>query len=207
MRILVVGAGQMGTDIIVQVALMPGLRIGAIAEVRTQNAIDAALLSGRGRSDIVTASNANDIDAAIEAGKIAVTDDLYALAAAGRIDVVIDATGNPNIGTLFALQQFICKIGMSHLLSSGITRCFPSSSVALCEQNALKNNKVQAKTASHGSFKFLHCSKRFDEKCNSGKTCTDRTSLALQQIWVLEGSSTARGETGKRAQTKWITVC
>ncbi|TIQ35276.1 MAG: homoserine dehydrogenase [Mesorhizobium sp.] len=98
------GAGQMGTDIVVQVALMPGMRIGAISEVRPQAAIDAALLAGHDRSDIVQASNAAAIDRAIEAGKIAVTEDLHALAAAGRIDVIIDATGNPNIGTLFALE-------------------------------------------------------------------------------------------------------
>ncbi|MER8439054.1 homoserine dehydrogenase, partial [Mesorhizobium sp. M1393] len=47
------GAGQMGTDIVVQVALMPGMRIGAISEVRPQAAIDAALLAGHDRSDIV----------------------------------------------------------------------------------------------------------------------------------------------------------
>ncbi|MDX8516789.1 NAD(P)H-dependent oxidoreductase [Mesorhizobium dulcispinae] len=98
------GAGQMGTDIVVQVALMPGMRIGAISEVRPQVAIDAALLAGHDRSDIVQAPNAAAIDRAIEAGKIAVTEDLHALAAAGRIDVIIDATGNPNIGTLFALE-------------------------------------------------------------------------------------------------------
>ncbi|ESX52178.1 homoserine dehydrogenase [Mesorhizobium sp. M1148] len=98
------GAGQMGTDIVVQVALMPGMRIGAISEVRPQAAIDAALLAGHDRSGIVQAANASAIDRAIEAGKIAVTEDLHALAAAGRIDVIIDATGNPNIGTLFALE-------------------------------------------------------------------------------------------------------
>ncbi|UVK38363.1 homoserine dehydrogenase [Mesorhizobium sp. AR10] len=98
------GAGQMGTDIVVQVALMPGMRIGAISEVRPQAAIDAALLAGHDRSDIVQAANASAIDRAIEAGKIAVTEDLHALASAGRIDVIIDATGNPNIGTLFALE-------------------------------------------------------------------------------------------------------
>jgi predicted homoserine dehydrogenase-like protein len=98
------GAGQMGTDIVVQVALMPGMRIGAISEVRPQAAIDAALLAGHDRSDIAHAGNAADIDRAIEAGKIAVTEDVHALASAGRIDVIIDATGNPNIGTLFALE-------------------------------------------------------------------------------------------------------
>ncbi|TIR25510.1 MAG: homoserine dehydrogenase, partial [Mesorhizobium sp.] len=84
--------------------LMPGMRIGAISEVRPQAAIDAALLAGHDRSDIVQAGNAAAIDRAIEAGKIAVTEDLHALASAGRIDVIIDATGNPNIGTLFALE-------------------------------------------------------------------------------------------------------
>jgi predicted homoserine dehydrogenase-like protein len=98
------GAGQMGTDIVVQTSLMPGLRIGAISEVRPQAAIDAALLAGRDRADIVSAATAAEIDRAVEVGKIAVTEDLHALAAAGRIDVIIDATGNPNIGTLFALE-------------------------------------------------------------------------------------------------------
>jgi predicted homoserine dehydrogenase-like protein len=98
------GAGQMGTDIVVQVSLMLGLRIGAIAEVRPENAIGAALLARHERADIVTAETPQAIDAAIERGKIAVTEDLNALAAAGRIDVIIDATGNPNIGSLFALE-------------------------------------------------------------------------------------------------------
>ena len=98
------GAGQMGTDIIVQVALMPGLRIGAISEIRTDNAVNAAVMAGHRREDIVIANSAMAIDSAIESGKLAITEDLNALARAGRIDVIIDATGNPNIGSLFALE-------------------------------------------------------------------------------------------------------
>ncbi len=98
------GAGQMGTDIVVQVALMTGLRIGAICEARIDNAVAAALLAGHDRSGIVIANSASAIDAAIEAGKIAITEDLSALARTGRIDVVIDATGNPNVGAAFALE-------------------------------------------------------------------------------------------------------
>jgi predicted homoserine dehydrogenase-like protein len=98
------GAGQMGTDIVVQVGLMPGMRIGAISEIRMQNAVDAVVMAGRERGDVVEASSANDIDGAIEAGKIAVTADYKALCAAGNIDVIIDATGNPNVGTLVALE-------------------------------------------------------------------------------------------------------
>lgn len=96
------GAGQMGTDIIVQVALMHGMRIGAILERDAARAFAAVEMSGQ--RDAVEASSANAIDAAIEKGKIAITSDMNALAQAGRIDVVIDATGNPNTGTLFALE-------------------------------------------------------------------------------------------------------
>jgi len=98
------GAGQMGTDLVVQLARMPGLQLGAIAEINAPAAIDAALLAGHARGNIVEAANASVIDAAIESGRIAVTSNLAALAAAGRIDVVIDATGNPNVGTTLALD-------------------------------------------------------------------------------------------------------
>jgi predicted homoserine dehydrogenase-like protein len=98
------GAGQMGTDIIVQLSLMPGLRLGAVSEVNTPRAVDAALLAGHARENIVIAKTTSDIDHTIEAGKLAITDDLRKLAASGHIDVVIDATGNPNTGTAFALD-------------------------------------------------------------------------------------------------------
>ena len=98
------GAGQMGTDIVVQLSLMPGLLLGAISEVNPPRAIDAALLAGHTRERIAVTKTAADIDRAIGRGQLAITDDLNALVAAGRIDVVIDATGNPNTGTTLALD-------------------------------------------------------------------------------------------------------
>jgi predicted homoserine dehydrogenase-like protein len=98
------GAGQMGTDIVVQLSQMSGARLGAVSEIRADAARDAVLLSGRDGGDIVSASSASEIDRAIESGKVALTDDYLALCAAGRIDVIIDSTGNPNVGTLIALE-------------------------------------------------------------------------------------------------------
>ena len=97
------GAGQMGTDIIVQVGLMPGVRIGAVSEVVPQAALAAIEMAGRSNDQVVRAESGNDVDAAIESGRIAVCGDFAPICAAGRIDVVIDATGNPNIGTAIAL--------------------------------------------------------------------------------------------------------
>ena len=77
------GAGQMGTDIVVEVALMPGVRIGAISEVRAQAARDAALLAGHSADDIVNASSASDIDRAIEIDDAPSADAKRAINAAG----------------------------------------------------------------------------------------------------------------------------
>lgn len=99
-----VGAGQMGTDLVVQAALMPGVRIGAVCERNPEKVVDAAVMAGQDRSHVVVASSVNDIDRVIEAGRIAVTEDYKAMCAAGRIDVVIDATGSPNMGTIVALE-------------------------------------------------------------------------------------------------------
>jgi len=98
------GCGQMGTDIVVQLQRMPGLRLGAVAEMRPPQARLAAKLAGFDSEATIDAGNAAAIDSAIEGGKLAITSDLEALARSGRIDVVIDATGNPNIGTSFALD-------------------------------------------------------------------------------------------------------
>ena len=98
------GAGQMGTVIVVQLSLMSGVVLGAISEIRVESARDAALMSGLGEGDIGSASSASGIDRAIEMGKLALTQDYKALCGSGRIDVIIDATGNPNVGTLIALE-------------------------------------------------------------------------------------------------------
>jgi predicted homoserine dehydrogenase-like protein len=98
------GCGQMGTDIVVQLNRMPGLRLGAVAEMRPPQARAAAGLAGFAEDDTVYADNARAIDSAIERGKIAITSSPAELARSGLVDVVIDATGNPDIGTAFALD-------------------------------------------------------------------------------------------------------
>ena len=98
------GCGQMGTDIVVQLNRMPGLRLGAVAEMRPPQARAAAALAGFADDHTVYAETPAAIDRAIEQGKLAITPSPDALARSGLVDVVIDATGNPNIGTQFALD-------------------------------------------------------------------------------------------------------
>ena len=98
------GAGQMGTDIVVQLSLMPGVRLGAISEIQTDAAIAAIMMAGHNKTGFTEAGSSVAIDSAIEQGRIAITSDYKALCGAGQVDVIIDATGNPNIGTMIALE-------------------------------------------------------------------------------------------------------
>jgi len=97
------GAGQMGTDIVVQTALMTGVRVGAIAANSPRRPMEALAMAGHGPEKGIVANASTAIDAAIESGNIAVTDDIAAMCEAGRVDVIVDATGSPEVGTRLAL--------------------------------------------------------------------------------------------------------
>ncbi|KAB0679551.1 NAD(P)H-dependent oxidoreductase [Aureimonas leprariae] len=99
----VVGAGQMGTDLAVQCALMPGIRLGAISATSSARVEAAMAMAGL---EWTGADTAADIDRAIESGRVAYAEDFRTLCASGRVQVVIDATGNPNTGTMIALEAF-----------------------------------------------------------------------------------------------------
>ena len=71
-------------DLIVQAALMPGLRIGAIVETRGKSALPAIAMAGHSADMAVAAKTTGAIDRTIESGRIAITDDLEAMADAVR---------------------------------------------------------------------------------------------------------------------------
>jgi len=98
------GCGQMGTDIICQIEQMPGLRLGAVADLSAELVEAATEIAGIDSERTAKAAHAADIDQAIERNRIAIVEDAMALASSGRVDVVIDATGNPNVGADLTLQ-------------------------------------------------------------------------------------------------------
>jgi len=49
----IIGVGQMGTDLIVQLKRMPGIRLGAIAVRNVPNAIEVAVANGYRRDQVV----------------------------------------------------------------------------------------------------------------------------------------------------------
>ncbi len=102
-RIGLIGAGEMGTDIVTQVQLMPGLAIGVIAESRIDQAWAALDVAGIPRERARLCNDARGIEAAIASGRIALAEDATCACVAGPVDVVIDATGNPGVGAELSL--------------------------------------------------------------------------------------------------------
>jgi predicted homoserine dehydrogenase-like protein len=102
-RVGLVGAGQMGTDIIVQTALMPGIDVVAAADAVAENVIAAHAIAGDGARATESAQGPRAVGEAIARGRLAVTTSFRDVCAAEGIDVVIDATGNPNVGAEVAL--------------------------------------------------------------------------------------------------------
>ena len=103
-RIGLVGSGEMGTDIVTQVAHMPGLAVGAISELRPSAAGKAVDIAYREAGHWQEVKPGGSINAIIEQGKVAVTDDVNLLLESELIDVVIDATGVPAVGAEIGLR-------------------------------------------------------------------------------------------------------
>jgi predicted homoserine dehydrogenase-like protein len=106
-RIGVIGSGEMGTDLVTQGSLMPGIEIAAIATRRPHTARAAMRITYGDESHAADADSAAKVSAAIEAGKIAITSNEL-LVTNPQIDVVIDATGKPGVAAdydLMAMQH------------------------------------------------------------------------------------------------------
>jgi len=107
-RVGLVGSGEMGTDIVTQIRQMRGIEIAVIADVRGDLAKHAVEIAGWPADKSVAVDSATAADQAIANGKIAIAESYKIACGAGQVDVVIDATGNPNVGAeiaLFAMEN------------------------------------------------------------------------------------------------------
>lgn len=99
----IVGAGQMGTDLLVQIALMQGIEVVAHCDSRPERIAAGCEIAGaRCRRPEIVASQA-DVSRAIAKGRLAAVCEPELVCRAAEVEVVIDATGNPNAGAVVAM--------------------------------------------------------------------------------------------------------
>jgi len=102
-RIGMIGAGQMGTDVVAEVSMMSGVDVVIAADVDLERAKNAFMIGGT-KGEVVVVGTAAEADAAIKAGKYVAVDDYHILTDVKNIDVVLEATGIPEIGARAALR-------------------------------------------------------------------------------------------------------
>jgi predicted homoserine dehydrogenase-like protein len=106
-RVALVGAGQMGRGLAAQVGRMPGLAVSVIADVDPGRA--QAAFRDAGATDVVVDDGTLTADAVVRA-----VDDGRQVALRGAdavaslpVDVVVDATGVPNVGAELTLASLL----------------------------------------------------------------------------------------------------
>ncbi len=104
----IIGAGEMGTDLVTQVMLMKGIEVAAITARRPHTAFDALTIAYGDDSKGIEVNTRSAMSNALDNGKIAITNDNELMVTTPQIDVVIDATGKPGVAAdyiLLAMQH------------------------------------------------------------------------------------------------------
>jgi predicted homoserine dehydrogenase-like protein len=105
-RFAIVGAGQMGVDMVAQVTRMTGLEVAAVADIDLARAASAYEIAGVAAGRVVHARNAGEANDAVRAGKFVIADDASLIPQIDAIESVVDATGHPEAGARIALDSF-----------------------------------------------------------------------------------------------------
>lgn len=97
-KVGVIGAGQMGKGMIAQIATIPGMTVTGISDIIIDNANaakDAYLYSSKNKHNVLTTTDYKEV--------------IYS----DNVEVIVDATGIPEIGAKIALD---CLIAKKHLV-------------------------------------------------------------------------------------------
>ncbi|MGE5557615.1 MAG: NAD(P)H-dependent oxidoreductase [Bacillota bacterium] len=111
-----IGAGQMGTDIIAQVQGMAGMEIPAVVDLKAETAVRAYRLAGY-QGDIVETDDPAEAEKAMSAGKKVAATSHRIVTSARRIQAVIDATGSPEMGARISLE---CINNKKHIVMMNV---------------------------------------------------------------------------------------
>ena len=103
-RVGIIGTGKFGAGLVAQIAQMKGMVTAAIADISARNARYAYTSSGADSQEIRTAETGDELEDAVGAGKPVIVEDGMALTDCESIDVIVEATGLPEVGARHAFR-------------------------------------------------------------------------------------------------------
>jgi predicted homoserine dehydrogenase-like protein len=103
-RIGLIGAGQMGTDVVAETKMMKGIDVVVAVDIDIERAIQAFEI-GQVKNEVVVVQTAAEADAAVAAGKRVAARDYRVVSDMKNIDVMLESTGVPEIGAKATLRS------------------------------------------------------------------------------------------------------
>ena len=116
-RVALVGAGQMGEGLACQTELMHGMKIFAIADVRPGRAREVFASAQVPSDDVVETEDLGTAAAAVADGKRVATSNATILSQIPDIDIVVEATGVPEVGAQVAMDAILNR---THVLQMNV---------------------------------------------------------------------------------------
>ena len=102
-RVSIIGCGRFGSMMIAQILRAPGMTVAVACDTAQERASDALQLAGYGADAATSASRVSEANDAIRQRKPVITDSVE-VAIEADVDVVVEATGNPDAGAQHAYK-------------------------------------------------------------------------------------------------------
>jgi len=112
-RVGLVGCGQMGSGMVHVTRKMPGMETTAIADIDPARAVAELKRLNIPATEIVTTNLRAQAEDALRCGKYLVTEDALLLTQLENLDILVEATGNTNIGAEVAWN---CILNQKHIV-------------------------------------------------------------------------------------------
>ncbi|MCB0110120.1 MAG: hypothetical protein KDE53_29560, partial [Caldilineaceae bacterium] len=109
-RVGIIGTGKFGGGVVAQLSQMRGMEVSVIAELSVDRARHAYTVAGRlPETALHVAQNLNELHDTIRGGKRAIVQDGMLIAQCDLVDVVVEATGIPEVGARMAYHAILHK--------------------------------------------------------------------------------------------------
>lgn len=116
-HVSLIGCGQMGKDIIAQIREMVGIVCDIVVDLQPETVLDGYRQAGYADDQIVVTDDLAEAEAAVAAGRKVATTDYRLAVAAAQTQVVIDATGSPEMGARVTME---CIFHRRHIVMMNV---------------------------------------------------------------------------------------
>lgn len=106
-KVGLVGAGQMGRGMISQIEGMKGMRVVITSDLAVENVTNAYKHAGIDAASIQETNDKEAASKAVQEDKVVATKDMKLVTSLPEVDVVVDATGIPNVGAEIAWDSIL----------------------------------------------------------------------------------------------------